>query len=422
MAGTVRYVKLETRTARMKLEPGRARYWRNLVLGRLALGYQRKTPGAPGRWVARKTLGNDRYAIAPLGIADDYADADGVTILNFSDASAAALKGYNADGLPTTSLVTVADAVNDYIAWLKANRATGRDAEMRADKLILPALGRLRLTEVTAPRLTRWLEKLAEGPALVRSGLGAPQKFKRPPTTADAKRARRASANRTLTILKAALNRAFKSGAIGDDAAWRKVEPFKKVDAARPGHLTLVEATRLINASDPDFRPLIEGALLTGCRWGELRAARVGDYARGKLHIAHSKSGKPRDVVLTEEGSAFFEALTIGRAADAPMFTQPNGAPWLKSQQARPMRDACARANIKPPIGFHQLRHTWASHAVMNGMPLVVVARNLGHATTAMVERHYSHLFDSFVDKAVREAAPRFGIAAPPSTVERLRR
>ena len=35
-----------------------------------------------------------------------------------------------------------------------------------------------------------------------------------------------------------------------------------------------------------------------------------------------------------------------------------------------------------PPINFHGLRHTWASHAVMNGMPLIVVAKNLGHSTT----------------------------------------
>ena len=59
------------------------------------------------------------------------------------------------------------------------------------------------------------------------------------------------------------------------------------------------------------------------------------------------------------------------------------------------MVEACARAKIKPAVGFHQLRHTWASLAVMNGVPLMVVARNLGHANTRMVEKHYGHLAES---------------------------
>jgi integrase len=46
----------------------------------------------------------------------------------------------------------------------------------------------------------------------------------------------------------------------------------------------------------------------------------------------------------------------------------------------------------------------------MNGAPLMVVARNLGHADTRMVERHYGHLAQSFIADAIRAAAPRFGI------------
>ena len=52
----------------------------------------------------------------------------------------------------------------------------------------------------------------------------------------------------------------------------------------------------------------------------------------------------------------------------------------------------------------------------MNGAPLMVVARNLGHADTRMVERHYGHLAPNYVSDAIRAAAPRFGIA-PSSNV-----
>jgi hypothetical protein len=50
-----------------------------------------------------------------------------------------------------------------------------------------------------------------------------------------------------------------------------------------------------------------------------------------------------------------------------------------------PMRAACERAKIDPPADFHCLRHTWASHAAMNGIPLMVVAKNLGHAIRSYI-------------------------------------
>ena len=91
------------------------------------------------------------------------------------------------------------------------------------------------------------------------------------------------------------------------------------------------------------------------------------------------------------------------------MFRRDNGA-WQRSDQARPMKEACARAKIAPAITFHILRHTWASLAVMAGVPLMVVAKNLGHSDTRMVEKHYGHLAPSYIADAIRAAAPKFGI------------
>jgi integrase len=73
------------------------------------------------------------------------------------------------------------------------------------------------------------------------------------------------------------------------------------------------------------------------------------------------------------------------------------------------MIEACGRAKITPALGFHGLRHTWASLAVMNGTPLLVVAKNLGHTDTRMVEKHYGHLAPSYIADAIRAGAPRFG-------------
>src|SRR5262249_28390047 len=115
-------------------------------------------------------------------------------------------------------------------------------------------------------------------------------------------------------------------------------------------------------------------------------------------------------VVLTREGSEFFHRACAGRLGSARMFMRSDGVPWARSNQGRFMAAANMRAKIDPPITFHGLRHTWASLAVMNGTPLMVVARNLGHVDTKQVERHYGHLSESYVFDAIRAGAPRFAV------------
>jgi integrase len=75
------------------------------------------------------------------------------------------------------------------------------------------------------------------------------------------------------------------------------------------------------------------------------------------------------------------------------------------------MRDACERAKIKPAISFHCLRHSWASLAIMNGVPPLVVAKNLGHADGRMVEKHYGRLAPSYIAEVIRAGAPRCGFS-----------
>lgn len=72
------------------------------------------------------------------------------------------------------------------------------------------------------------------------------------------------------------------------------------------------------------------------------------------------------------------------------------------------MSRACKGAGIEP-LGFHQLRHTYASLSLMSGMPLIVLARNLGHKDTRMVEKHYGHLLPSYEDQMIETHAPKFG-------------
>ena len=205
---------------------------------------------------------------------------------------------------------------------------------------------------------------------------------------------------------------AWAEGLVSSDSAWRRVRPFWNVESARARFLTVAESQRLINASDEEFRPLLIAALQTGARYQELARLKAGDFNpdAGTLAIWVSKTGKPRHVVLTAEGADFFAQLTAGRSGGELMLPQSDGRQWGRSHQQLKMLGACKRAKIEPAVGIHTLRHTWASLAVMAGVPLMVVAKNLGHADTRMVERHYGHLAPSYIADAIRAGAPRFGL------------
>jgi integrase len=310
-----------------------------------------------------------------------------------------------------TGPLTVADAMDVYLEYLESkNPRTAVDARSRDRLFIRPKLGALEIDSLKAEQLQRWHSSLAKAPRHARSWNGTTKEL---PIRSgdDGQRARRASANRTLTTLRAALSRAWRAGKVSSDRAWRSVEPFENVDAARIRYLTVSEAKRLINGCDSEFKPMVQSALQTGARYGELIRLEVHDFNpdAGTLAVRQSKSGKPRHVVLTDEGIALFRQLSAGRGGNEPLIRRTNGEPFRRNDQSLPMAAAVKRAKIAPTISFHGLRHTWASLAVMNGVPPMVVAKNLGHRDTRMVEKHYGHLAPSYIADAIRAGAPRFG-------------
>jgi integrase len=419
MARTIKDSRLESRGARDRLKPNRKPYWKCLEPGRLHIGYRRRHKDEPGSWIARRYVGQDeggqgRYREVTLGLADDFQDADGKTVLSYADAQRSAL----GDDMVVVARgrLTVADALSYYFAKRRAEgmvTALSDDAQKRAKHHIMPTLGHMMITELTTHKLTAWRDDLASAPALYRGG----------GVRKSTDRARRHTANKSVTILKAALNRCFADGLADRDTEWKRLKPYDKVNVSREACLTVDEALRLINAADPasGFRDLVHAALLTGARYGELCKLRVKDFDGAKIAVRESKSGKPRHIRLTDEGVEFFRSLTIGRRAnDLVLINRRLGREWRKSEQSRPMKAAVKAARVTP-ISFHQLRHTWASLSVMGGMPLLVVSHNLGHRDTRMVERHYGHLSESYMDEAIRESAPRFG-AVTPSRLVKIRK
>jgi integrase len=419
MAGKVKYKNIESRTARSRLKRGRQPHWQSLVTGKVHLGYQCWKGDKEGRWVLRRYIGNDTYRTETLGRADDLAEADGQNIRTHeqAEAKARAMVAAPEEGGKITN-ITVRQAMALYTKYKSDKGQPISDLKSRTAVHILPDLGNLVVAELTAERPRHWLATMAAAPAQTRSKDGKP-KYKAEPVSDEDIRRRRATANRVLTMLKAALNHAFDEKHVSNRDAWgRRLEPFEDVEVARMRYLTIAEAKRLINASDAEFRPLVRAALETGCRYSEMTRLEVQDFNRDADTVAvrKSKSGKPRHVVLTEEGADFFRQHCAGRGRGELMFRHANGSPWQKSEQSRPMREASERARITPAVSFHILRHTWASLAVMNGVPLLLVARNLGHLNrdgqphTRMVEKHYAHLAPSYITEAIRAGAPVYGI------------
>jgi integrase len=410
MAGAVREAKIQTVTSRARLSCGRKCHWRTIITGRAHLGYQRWPKDREGRWILR-TYSGAKYRIQPLGSADDAEAADGERVLNFDQAHANAIARLNAPKGKITRM-TVKQAVQAYTDFKRSQGQPTGDLQSRATAHILPALGDVEVAELTSDQIRKWLLDLAASRAMTRTKKNKPQQYKPEPAGDDEVRKRRSSANRVLTWLKAALNHCYDEGNVPTNEAWgRRVKPFRDVEVARVRYLTVAEAKRLINGCDKEFRPLVLGALLTGARYGELTRLQVADFnlRAGTITIRKSKTGKARHVVLTEEGTAFFRQVTTGRAGDQLIFRRNDGTAWRASHQGRPMADAVTRAKIKPIIGFHGLRHSWASLSVMNGVPLMVVAKNLGHVDTRMVEKHYGHMAPSYIVDAIRAGAPKFG-------------
>lgn len=417
MARTVRDAAIGTRETRLKLKAKR-RYWRGIHDG-LALGYRRGTQGS-GTWSARLKLANGTYALRALGAADDHAPANGADVLTFKQAQEFALalqdQAKRDEGI-ITSPVTLREAAKEYLVWFRQHRKSVNETGHAINAHILPELGEHRLAALKAPELRAWLETLAAQPARLRgSRFGKKRKFKAAPKTDDEKRARRSTANRVLSVLKAILNRAFQNGMVSDNAEWRKVLPFEKTDEARIRFLSDGEGVRLVNACPADFRALVRAALLTGARCGELSALQVRDVdlRAEKIYVSESKSGRPRHIPLNPEGVAQFRDALAGKTGEQLVFTKANGEPWGKNHHVRPIIEACKAAKIRPPISFHELRHTYASHLAQAGVDLLTISKLLGHADTRITSKHYAHLADKTLAAAVTKL-PSFGGATQPA-------
>jgi integrase len=438
MARTKRSAKLDTWTARKKLKTGQMHQER--VGHGQYIAYRRPKIGGAGTWIARHWNEGDKKTVQTrLGTADDIQDANGDQILSYAQAFEMAIRWFQAKlrqgsteddaEIQHKRRFTVKDALDAYFQHgeMKGLKSIKQSAHC-AKAQILPQLGHIEVSRLTRIRIETWRDEMAQSPRLLKTKTGMPQNYAPPPATDDEKRARKVTANRVLALLRAALTQAADRGLIDVmDKPWQQVKAYKGASKSRMRFLSHDEQKKLVKACPPDFKELVRGALLTGCRFMELVNLKVKDCdpANGTIFISDSKSGKPRHIYLNEEGKKLFEELTAKQQPESHIFactrktngnangktkgSGPERGPWTSSLQIPLMNEAWRAAKI-PKVTFHELRHTYASTLVNQGCSLYVVAHQLGHADTRMVEKYYGHLAPNTVRAEVMRTMPVLGI------------
>ncbi len=426
---------LKSKEVRQRLKPQGEPYWMEIDAG-LHLGYRKNLDGAV--WCVRARA-KGKYIKRTIGDTDDHHPADGEIVLSFTQARHAAETFHQAaQAVETPSArrtgYTVTDAVTDYLDWFKLNRKSHESTEQICKRHILDQLGSTPVNSLTTPQIDHWVRNMAQTPP--RTPLGKPKppfaiktftgKYTKPKGhkiysykklpykqwTPEMQRKRKSSVNRILTVLKAALNFAWRNDHTANKDAWSRVKPFENADAPRIAHLSQKQAQDLLKACSDDFRLMARAALMTGCRYGELCNLLVDDFKGDHIHIRISKTGKMRDIPLSDAGIRFFNSLTEGKGRNDFLLTHKDDGEWGRSHQTRPMLEACKKAEIEPTISFHILRHTYATLLLETkkgkpGMSIRDVAALLGD-TVATCEKHYGHVIQDALKKEVVRKLPSF--------------
>jgi hypothetical protein len=169
MSGTVKHARLESQSARARLKRGRQPHWQALVEGRVHLGWQCWKGDPAGRWLVRRYIpATGKYRVQALGRADDAARPDGADVLSFEQAKAKAhamVASPNGNGNGPIVRLTVRQAMHRYVDYKHQKGQPVGDLISRSNVHIIPTLGDLVVSELTAEQLRRWLSNMAHSPA-----------------------------------------------------------------------------------------------------------------------------------------------------------------------------------------------------------------------------------------------------------------
>lgn len=357
---------IKSKSGRAALKPRREPYWSRVSQG-VYIGYRCLSEGA-GTWIARRQEGTKKEYRSLGSILEDKAFD-----LAVKQAEAWA---YHLDRGISNKVLTVEDVCKSYVEdrRLRKSETTANDAEGRFKRLVYgKKIGHIALDKITTAHVKAWVNSQVKGD--------------------DEEELRRSkdSANRNLSVLKAALNLALKDRLVATDAGWKTVTPFTGVGRRRTGFLDLNERTALLKACPEDLRALVKALLLTGARPGELASAVVADFdkAQGTLTLT-GKTGH-RVCTLSTAARTFFAEMAKDKTPKAPLLARADGKAWDKDWWKKLIIVAVKEANLPKSTVLYTLRHTAITEMINGGMDSFLVAKLTG-TSTAMIDKHYGSL------------------------------
>jgi integrase len=303
-----------------------------------------------------------------------------------------------------------AGTVGDYLnGWLERQKvavrpSTWRTSEQYVRGYLIPALGRIRLTRLTANDVSAALARF------VKEGRPAQDGQTRPPQPVSP-----VTAGHVRATLRAALTDAYKAGTLGRNVAADAKVP--KAPDHRVAYLEPAEVSRLLAATSEDaLGPLYALGVSTGLRRGELVGLRWSDVKLGELKVersvarddrggwsaADTKSVRSRrtlplptmarnalDRQRKRQAAAKIAAGTAWQDKTGLVFTDPIGRPLLPEYVSHAFAEARQRAGV-PTATLHQLRHTAATMLLAEGVPMAVISEWLGHSSIGVTAKHYA--------------------------------
>ncbi|MGH9415602.1 MAG: tyrosine-type recombinase/integrase, partial [Terriglobales bacterium] len=216
-----------------------------------------------------------------------------------------------------------------------------------------------------------------------------------------------ATVNREVACLKHMLNMAVQWGYLRDNHL-RPVRLLREENIVER-IVTSAEETRLLAAAHDPLRDMLVVALHSGMRLGEILKLPWScvDFERSLITIINAKNGRSRKVPMN---AVVVETLKQRRPTQAKVatalfvFGDPRtGRPFGSVKTA--FRATLRRAEIKS-LRFHDLRHTFATRLVADGVDLVSVKELLGHSDIGMTMR-YAHPSEANLRQAVALLAKR---------------
>jgi integrase len=393
---------LKTKTARFMLEP-RAKPYKTSIGHGLTLGYRRLLNG-PGSWTAIGADGKGGQWSECFAKADDQSDPDGVTVLDYRQASERAIDLAKARGQQTADAkrsVTIDEALTAYGDDL---RSRGQNAQNEAmvrhhlgDKNPLLAV---LLADVTQEQLYAWRKSL--------NG-----------------RVKPATLQRMLKSMRAAFNLASIDRRVGKNAhAWKKGLP-DPINATRARNAVLADSQvrQIVNAAyglDKDFGLWVHVHAETGSRSGQIARLIVRDVEG--TGVLMPNAGKGRGCIANKNTRTWIpiqpdlmarlKLAAVGKCDGDLLLVQPDGRSWYESSTADTLFRK-AVAGIKPIDGedvtMYALRHSSIVRAIRtNEVPLLTIAQ-WHNTSVAVIEKHYGSFMHLTHDAMIRPALVDLG-------------